>query len=203
LKQIVLATRNQGKIKEVRDILRDLDIEILTLDDFASAPDVVEDGETFFENALKKARAVSELTGKDVIADDSGLEVDILGGKPGVFSSRYSGPDATDESNICKLLEELREVPEEKRGACFRCIIVLYRPQGDYRVFEDKLRGRISLRPEGQNGFGYDPIFYVPEIGMTVAQMSSDMKNRISHRGKAVLALKKYLQLGESRERRD
>lgn len=195
MRQIILATRNRGKIREVRAELQDAGLDILTLENERGIPDVVEDGKTFLENALKKAKTLSEITGKAAVADDSGLEVDILGGKPGVFSSRYAGPGATDEANIQKLLDDLEGVPEEKRGACFRAVIVLYRPGGDYDVFEDTLRGRIAFRPEGRNGFGYDPVFYVPEYGMTAAQMPPELKNRISHRGKALRSLKKSLQV--------
>lgn len=195
MRQIILATKNPGKIREMRAELQDFNIEILTLENETSVPDVIEDGSTFFENALKKAKTVSDFTGKETLADDSGLEVAILGGKPGVQSSRYSGPDATDETNIHKLLDELSGIPEEKREACFRCVIVLYRPGGDYEVFEDTLRGRITLEPTGQNGFGYDPVFFVPELNMTVAQMTPEMKNAISHRGKALRSLKKSLQI--------
>jgi XTP/dITP diphosphohydrolase len=194
LRQIVLATKNPGKIREVKAELQGFELEILTLEKEPSFPDVIEDGSSFLENALKKAKAVSDLTGKTAIADDSGLEVDILGGKPGVFSSRYSGPEATDEANIRKLLDDLKGIPEGKRGACFRCVIVLCRPGGDYDVFEDTLKGRITIEPAGQNGFGYDPVFFVPDLNMTVAQMPQELKNSISHRGKALRALKKSLQ---------
>lgn len=203
MKKLVLATRNPGKVREVKAELKDLEVDILTLDDAPNVPDVIEDGRTFLHNALKKAKTVSEVTGMAALADDSGLEVDILEGRPGVFSSRYSGPDATDESNVRKLLEDLEGVPEEKRGASFRCVIVLYRPGGHYDVFEDTLRGRIALRPKGRNGFGYDPVFYVPEFGMTAAEMPPDLKNRISHRGKAIRALKKSLQVRGPHEKRD
>ncbi len=195
MRQIVLATKNQGKIRELKAELQDLDMEILTLENESSGPDVIEDGSSFLENALKKAKAVSNFTGKAALADDSGLEVEILGGKPGVFSSRYSGPEATDETNIRRLLDDLKGVPEEKRGACFRCVIILYRRGGDYDVFEDTLKGRITSEPAGQNGFGYDPVFFVPDLNMTVAQMPPELKNRISHRGKALRALKKSLQI--------
>jgi XTP/dITP diphosphohydrolase len=195
LRQIVLATKNQGKIRELKAELQDLDMEILTLENESSGPDVIEDGSSFLENALKKAKAVSNFTGKAALADDSGLEVEILGGKPGVFSSRYSGPEATDETNIRRLLDDLKGGPEEKRGACFRCVIILYRSGGDYDVFEDTLKGRITSEPAGQNGFGYDPVFFVPDLNMTVAQMPPELKNRISHRGKALRALKKSLQI--------
>lgn len=170
---------------------------ILSLGDFpdiSTIPDIVEDGETFFENALKKAKTISDIVGEMVFADDSGLEVDYLGGKPGVRSSRYSGDDATDEKNIEKLLNQLRGVPVENRGASFNCVIVLYQPDGSFESFEGTLRGRISEERIGDGGFGYDPVFYVPEKGVTVAQLPPEVKNRISHRAEAVNKLKKALQ---------
>jgi len=201
LRRIHLATKNEGKIKEMKALLQDLDIELLTPEAAGSFPEVIEDGRTFLENALKKAQNLSEATGGETLADDSGLEVDALGGKPGIFSSRYSGPGSTDETNIRKLLEDLMGMPDERRSARFRCVVVLYRPGGDHEVFEGTLEGRITTEPAGWNGFGYDPVFFVPEFNMTVAQMSSEMKNRISHRGQALRLLKKSLQMKESREK--
>lgn len=154
----------------------------------------MEDGTTFFENALKKARALSEYTGEVVIADDSGLEVDALGGKPGVHSARYARPGADDNRNNQKLLEELRDIPEDERGAAFKCVLVLYRTDGTYMSFEGTLRGRITFDPAGDGGFGYDPVFFVEEYGRTVAELAPDTKNRISHRAKAFNKLKKSLQ---------
>ena len=147
------------------------------------------------ENALKKARAFAEFTGETVLADDSGLEIDALAGRPGVYSSRYAGPDANDEENIKKLLLELRDVPVEKRGAAFRCTLVMYKPDGEYDTFEGTLRGVITTEPRGTQGFGYDPVFFVPEIGKTVAEMPMEVKNSISHRGAALRALKIHLNL--------
>ena len=165
--------------------------------DISAIPDIIEDGETFFENALKKAKTISDIVGELVFADDSGLEVDYLGGKPGVRSSRYSGDDATDDKNIDKLLNQLKGVPEEKRGASFKCVIVLYRPDGWFESFEGSLRGLISEARAGHGGFGYDPVFYVPEEGITVAQLPPEVKNKISHRAEAVNKLKKWLQKEE------
>lgn len=175
-------------------MLEGFDVEFLSLDEYSDMPEVVEDGKTFFENALKKARAVSEYTNEIVLADDSGLEVDFLGGKPGICSSRYAGSDATDDSNIQKLLEELKGVPINKRDASFVCALVLYRPDGTFESFEGKWSGKIGYEPAGTGGFGYDPVFVVAECGMTVAQLSPDMKNRISHRAKAFNKLKKSLE---------
>jgi len=174
-------------------LLEESEMAVLSLSDYPSAPEILEDGKTFFENALKKARIVSEYTGEMVIADDSGLEVDFLEGRPGIHSARYSGPDADDEKNIQRLLQELKGVPIERRGAAFKCVLVLYNPDGIYESFEGTLRGEIAVSPAGSEGFGYDPVFIVPEYGRTVAELSPDIKNKISHRAKAFKKLKKKL----------
>ncbi len=164
------------------------------MNDFPDAPEVIEDGETFLANALKKARTISDYTGLAAIADDSGLAVDYLGGRPGVYSSRFSGSGATDERNIAKLLEDLDGVPREKRGAAFKCVLVLYERDGTFQSFEGSLEGYIGFSPRGFRGFGYDPVFIVPGYDKTVAEIEPDEKNRISHRGKAFEKLKKSLQ---------
>ncbi|HRT71638.1 MAG TPA: XTP/dITP diphosphatase [Syntrophales bacterium] len=192
----MLATRNEGKVREVRSVLENTGLEILSLAAYPGAPEVVEDGRSFFENAFKKAKAIAEFTGETVLADDSGLEVDALDGRPGVRSSRYAGPEANDDENIEKLLLELRDVPQEKRGAAFRCTLVMYRPDGRYDTFEGSLRGLITTEPRGKQGFGYDPVFFVPEIDKTVAEMPLELKNSISHRGAALRALKNHLKIG-------
>jgi XTP/dITP diphosphohydrolase len=192
-KTIVFASRNKGKIREVHALLDEIGLELLSLHDYPDAPSIEEDGSTFLENALKKARIISEYTGRTVIADDSGLEVDSLGGAPGVRSARYSGTGATDEKNISKLLEEMKDVPPEKRGAAFRCMLVLYRPDGTFESFEGELRGAISPEPLGSEGFGYDPVFFVPEYGVTVAELDPGTKNMISHRGRAFAKLRENL----------
>lgn len=145
------------------------------------------------ENALKKARTVTALTGLPALADDSGLEVEALGGAPGIYSSRYAGERADDAMNIAKLLKALEGVPEGKRGAAFRCVLVLCRPDGNHLDFEGRWPGRITDRPAGQGGFGYDPVFFVPEMGMTVAEMPPEIKNRISHRARAFERLREWL----------
>ncbi len=175
-------------------MLEDANVMVFSLNDFADHPVIEEDGETFFENALKKAKTISDAIGETVLADDSGLEVDYLGGKPGVRSSRYSGDDATDDTNIAKLLYQLNGVSAENRGASFRCVLVLYSPDGWFESFEGSLRGLISEEPIGNGGFGYDPVFFMPEKGVTVAQLPAEIKNRISHRAEAVKKLKKWLQ---------
>lgn len=177
-------------------MLEDLDIEIVSLNDYENFPDVVEDGNSFFENALKKAKIISEHTGEIVLSDDSGLEVDYLGGEPGVYSSRYSGEYGTDDTNIKKLLGSLEGVPIDKRSASFVCILVLYLPEGRYFDFEGRLQGLISDSPAGDGGFGYDPVFFLSDKGLTVAQLPSDVKNQISHRARAIEKLKEAYKRG-------
>jgi XTP/dITP diphosphohydrolase len=175
-------------------MLRDLDIEVLSLQSFPNVPEVVEDGKTFYENALKKAREASLHTREVVLADDSGLEVDYLDGEPGIHSARYSGPAATDETNNLKLLGEMRQVSEGKRGAAFRCVLVLYQPDGQSESFEGAWRGEILSEPRGTMGFGYDPLFLDPQQGLTAAELPPEIKNRISHRGQAFAKFKDWLE---------
>lgn len=174
-------------------MLRDLDIEVLSLQSYPGVPEVEEDGLTFHENALKKAREVSRHTSETVLADDSGLEVDILGGEPGIHSARYSGPTATDESNNRMLLRNLEGIPKEKRGAAFQCALVLYRPDGISESFEGSWRGEILFEPRGTLGFGYDPLFLDPEQGLTAAELPPGVKNRISHRGRAFAKFREWI----------
>jgi len=192
MRKLVLATRNRDKVREIKRALEDLDIEILSLLDFPEMPEIVEDGKTFEENALKKARAVAQFTGLPALADDSGLEVDYLGGAPGVFSSRFAGEKATYEDNNLKLLELLRGVPLEKRRARFRCVLALVNGEST-QVVEGRCEGFITEEPRGEGGFGYDPIFYSPELGKTFAEVGSDLKNKVSHRGRALRKMKEVL----------
>lgn len=193
LKTIVLASRNQGKIKEIQAMLASLGIRITSLNDYPEIPEIVEDGMSFLENALKKGRTVAEATGEIVLADDSGLEVEALGGAPGIYSARYAGNDADDLQNNRKLLDDLKGVPVENRGAAFRCVLVLYPPDGRHEAFEGCWEGQITEAPAGEGGFGYDPLFFLPREGMTVAQLSPEVKNRISHRANAFAKLKERL----------
>jgi XTP/dITP diphosphohydrolase len=163
------------------------------LDAYENIPDIVEDGSSFFENAFKKAKAVSEFTGEIALADDSGLEVEALNGQPGIYSARFAGEDADDKRNNARLLELLQDVPLEQRSAAFRCTLVLYYPEGRYDSFEGIWKGVISDTSQGSNGFGYDPIFFLPESSKTVAQLTADEKNQKSHRAKALYALKENL----------
>ena len=191
--KIILASKNQDKIIEIKKILVNSDIELLTSNDI-DIPEVEETGSTFVENAILKARSASKVTGLASIADDSGIEVDYLNGEPGVKSARYSSPRATSDSNNQKLLKKLNGVPIEKRTARYRCVIVFMRFPDDpfpYISF-GSWEGYIAQKLEGNNGFGYDPIFYLPEYKKTSAQISSEEKNMISHRAKALFHLQYY-----------
>ncbi len=195
---LVMATRNPGKIRELREILQDLGIKLLSLADFPELPEIPEAGPTFAENAAAKARAVARLTGLPALADDSGLEVAALRGRPGVWSARYA-QDRTapappsDEDNWRKLLEEMAGVPLEERGARFVCEIALALPDGRLFKAHGECAGRIALTPQGEQGFGYDPVFALPEYGRTMAELAPQVKNRISHRARALAALKELL----------
>lgn len=189
---IILATRNQGKIRELGKLLEPFSLAVVGLDSFPDLEEVEETGTTFQENALLKAHAASKSTGLVAIADDSGLEVDYLRGEPGVYSARYSqSPDApaTDARNIEKLLREMEGVPQERRNARFRCCMAAAAPDGAYITADGKWEGRIAERTQGENGFGYDPVFFDPELNKMAAQLSPQEKNSRSHRGKAVAAL--------------
>lgn len=168
-------------------------IELRSLVDDPDHPEIVEDGQTFLDNALKKARTISARTGEIVLADDSGLEVEALAGGPGIHSARYAGEGADDDANIGKLLSALAGLSPEQRKAAFRCVLVLYRPDGTFESFEGRWEGRIAVAPAGEEGFGYDPIFFLPEKGVTVAELPSAVKNGISHRALAFAKLKAHL----------
>jgi XTP/dITP diphosphohydrolase len=192
--ELVLATRNRHKVEELVALLGGLGIRIRSLDEFPDAPDVVEDGVTCEANAVKKARAIAEFTGLPAVADDTGLEVDALGGRPGVYAARYAGEGATYEDNCRKLLQELAGVPRERRTARFLTVAAIALPSDGVRVAQGLLDGVIAEEASGALGFGYDPVFFVPELGKTLAQLSADHKNRISHRAKAFMQAKDLLQ---------
>ena len=194
MKRIVLASKNMGKLREIQSLLKGK-ADLVGLNEFPEIPEIVEDGNTFFENALKKAQYVSEKTGEISLADDSGLEIDILNGKPGIYSARYSGPNATDQTNIEKILIELEGIGAADRKARFRCVLVLYYPEGRYDTFDGTLEGMITETPKGAQGFGYDPIFFVPGFEKTVAEMPLELKNQISHRAQALKKLMEKLSL--------
>ena len=191
--RIVVATGNRGKLEELTSMLAPLGVEIKSLADYPGIPEVVEDKETFSENAIKKAREICEATGEIALADDSGLEVDFLGGVPGVYSARFAGEDKDDEANNHKLLGLLQGVPTGKRGAGFRCVVALALPGGPVYTTEGVCRGIIGESIEGEGGFGYDPLFVVPEQGKTFAQLDIETKNGISHRGKAFALAKEII----------
>jgi len=191
--EIVVATRNPGKLREIAAILAFASVRFLSLKDFPDIPEIVEDGKTFSENAIKKAKAVARLTGRIAVADDSGLAVDALNGRPGIYSARYAGEDASDEERYRKLLREMESIPRGKRGGAFVCAAAAASPSGDADVVEAEWRGTITLAPKGVNGFGYDPVFFIPEVNQTVAELDPAVKNKISHRAQAFEKLKKSL----------
>jgi XTP/dITP diphosphohydrolase len=192
-KRIIFATGNAGKMREIREILADMDAEILSMKEAGITVDIVEDGTTFEENAIIKAKAIAALTDDIVLADDSGLEVDYLNKEPGVYSARYMGEDTSYDVKNRNILERLKGVPKEKRTARFVCAIAAVLPEGEVLVTRETIEGYIGEQPAGKNGFGYDPIFYVEEYGCSTAELTEEQKNAISHRGKALRAMKERL----------
>jgi len=192
--RLLLATTNQGKAAEYRDLLNGLDFEIVTLDQAGISREADESFNTFEENARHKAAFYAELGGLLTLADDSGLEVDALGGEPGVRSSRYAGDNATDADRVDFLLTKLKDIPYQERTARFRCVIAVARPGGRIETAEGACDGYIATEPRGHNGFGYDPVFYLPEYGKTIAELPPEIKNRISHRGRAAVKMRRLLQ---------
>jgi XTP/dITP diphosphohydrolase len=191
--EIVLATRNKKKIEEIKRVIGDMPVSVLTIDDFPECPEVKEKGVTFRENAIRKALTVAQFTGKPALADDSGLEVDSLSNAPGVFSSRYAGESATDKKNMEKLLHEMRSIDDDKRNARFVCCLALVFPDCRLEIFSGQVEGRIGREPKGSGGFGYDPLFYPEGRDKTFAEMPADEKDALSHRGKALREFRKYL----------
>lgn len=188
--KIVLASNNAGKVREINQLLASVQIEVVPQRDF-NIPDAVEDGLSFVENAIKKARHAASLSGLPAIADDSGIEVDALNGAPGIYSARFAGPDASDEANLQKLLARLADVPEAKRTARFQCLMVYMRHAEDPTplICQGTWEGRILFEPRGENGFGYDPVFYVPSQDCSSAELAPEVKNSLSHRGQALQKL--------------
>ena len=191
--KIVLATKNAHKVEEIKAMLAGLTLEIMSLADFPDIPEVEETGTTFAENASLKASAISDATGLIALADDSGLEVDALGGDPGVYSNRFAGTGATDRDKYMRIVKLLADIPEPKRSARFRAAVAIATPAGDIHVVEGKVEGTIAHEPKGEKGFGYDPIFYIPQLGKTMAQLEPWEKNLISHRARALEAAKNVL----------
>lgn len=190
---IIFATGNQGKIKEIQAILKNLSYHVMTMKDAGIDIEIEETGTSFEENAIIKAKSVAAYTDQIVMADDSGLVIDALNGEPGIYSARYLGHDTSYDVKNMDLIQRLNGVPDEKRTARFVCAIAAVFPDGEVKTFVETMEGRIGYEIAGQNGFGYDPIFYLPEYGVTSAELSEEEKNKISHRGKALRAMKQEL----------
>ncbi|MGN1385081.1 MAG: XTP/dITP diphosphatase [Bacillus sp. (in: firmicutes)] len=193
MKKIIIATGNKGKAREFATLFSPLGYEVLTLHDLEGATDVEETGTTFEENAILKAEALCEQFHTMVIADDSGLMIDALDGRPGVYSARYAGEQKNDDENIDKVLDELKDVPDEKRTARFYCALAVAVPGQETITVSGTVEGRIASRRQGENGFGYDPVFYVPDLGKMMAELKPEEKNAISHRANALKKLKELL----------
>ena len=191
--KIVFATTNEGKVKEIKEILAGFPIEVVSMKEMNITADIEENGVTFEENSLIKARKVSKLTGLPAMADDSGLEVDYLNGEPGIYTARYLGRDTDYNYKNNYIIEKLKNVKDEERSAKFVCVISLVLPDGREFIKKGVMEGRIAYEIKGENGFGYDPVFYLPEYGMTSAELSGEEKNKISHRGKALGAMKELI----------
>jgi XTP/dITP diphosphohydrolase len=186
MKELVISTKNKGKIAEFKQMLEKKELNVKSLLDYPNIPDIIEDGLTFSENAAKKAETLARYLQCTVIADDSGLVVDALDGRPGVYSARYAGDEKNDSANMEKVLRELVDIPSEDRTARFVCVIAVARPNEKTLIFEGSCEGLITSEPRGSNGFGYDPIFYIPELEKTMAQLSAEEKNKQSHRANAL-----------------
>lgn len=193
MKEILIATKNTGKVKDFETLLNPLGIHVLSLNDLEEDLDVEETGMTFEENAILKAETVATALGKVVIADDSGLEIDALQGAPGVYSARFAGPEKSDDDNIDKVLGKMRGVPEKERAARFRCVLAIAGPRRITETFSGSCEGQIIHERRGTNGFGYDPIFFLPQKGRTMAELSSEEKGELSHRGAALAKLQEKL----------
>ena len=193
MQKLIFATGNKDKLREIKEILAGMDIEILSMKEAGIDIDIVEDGKTFEENALIKARAVCKASGELSLADDSGLEIDALGKEPGIYSARYMGEDTSYDIKNNNLIERLEGIPDEQRTARFVCAMAAVFPDGTEKTFVRTMEGRIGYKIAGEYGFGYDPIFVLPEYGKTSAEISPEEKNALSHRGKALRALAEYL----------
>lgn len=201
MQELIVATTNAGKLREIKELLKDLDFKITSLSDYPDAPNIEEDGKTFAQNALKKAATIALYTGKLTLGEDSGLEVKVLGNKPGIYSARFSGTGATDKKNNAKLLRVLRGVPLQRRRARYRCFAALVDGRGIIGVVSGTCAGLIALHGRGKNGFGYDPLFFLPRHNKTFGELDPSMKARISHRARALVKIKKILERYKSRER--
>lgn len=186
MREIIIATKNKGKLREFESLLAILNVKVRSLEEFASIPDIIEDGETFQDNAKKKAEEICKALNLPTIADDSGLVVDFLNGMPGIYSARFAGDDKSDDRNNARLLELMQGIETKKRSAKFVCALALAMPNEPTIFIQEAIEGVITLEPKGINGFGYDPLFYIPEYGKTMAEIPHDLKNKISHRAKAL-----------------
>lgn len=193
MKELVVATRNKGKLREIRDLLEGMKVIVTSIADYPGAPEIIEDGNSFRENALKKAVTMAEYTNQLTMGEDSGLEVEALGNAPGIYSARYSGEHASDEQNNRKLMEELKGVPLEKRRAKYRCCIALVTDEETIGIVEGECSGLITTEARGTNGFGYDPYFLVPHYNKTFGELPSTVKAQMSHRAHALRALRHAL----------
>lgn len=193
MKRMIFATKNKGKMKEVKEIMSDMDIEVVSMEEAGVDIDVIEDGKTFAENAMKKAIEIMNVTKEIVLADDSGLEIDFLDKAPGVYSARYMGADTPYDVKNKKILEMLEGIEEQRRSARYVCVIAAAFPNGTQFFTEGIMEGMIGFEARGGNGFGYDPIFYVKEYGISTAEMPPKLKNEISHRGNALAKMKEKL----------
>ena len=203
MKRIIFATGNEGKMKEIRMILADLQVPVLSMKEAGLQTDVEENGKSFAENADIKATAIQKLSPEDIVlADDSGLEIDALNKEPGIYSARYLGEDTPYSIKNANLIQRLEGVPEEKRTARFVCAIAAVLPDGRELTTRATIEGRIGYEEKGTNGFGYDPIFYVPEFGKTTAELTEEEKNQVSHRGKALELMKEELKKYEDTDRK-
>ncbi|MFC1703904.1 XTP/dITP diphosphatase [Candidatus Omnitrophota bacterium] len=191
--ELVVATRNKKKLKELKELLSDLSLDIISLSDFPRAPLIEEDGTTFDQNAIKKAATIALYTGKLTMGEDSGLEVKALGNKPGVYSARFAGEDATDKKNNLKLLRALRKIPLKKRGARYRCSVALADRHGLISVVSGSCQGVIGFRSKGKAGFGYDPLFIIEKYNKTFAQLGESVKHTMSHRGRALKKIRSVI----------
>lgn len=194
MERLIAATKNKGKINEIKQVLSGLPLDIISMSEAGIDIDVVEDGATFEENSLKKALEICKVSKSMVLADDSGLEVDFLGGAPGIYSARFAGPGASDTDKNNKLLKMLKDVPFEKRTARFVCAIAVAFPDGRHFVVRGTCEGFIDFECKGSNGFGYDPLFFIQQYNKTMAEIDADLKNQISHRAKALALMQGKLQ---------
>ncbi|MBF0484641.1 MAG: XTP/dITP diphosphatase [Candidatus Omnitrophica bacterium] len=191
--ELVIATKNAGKLREIKELLAGLPYKVTSLADYPDAPEIIEDGHTFAENALIKAWVIAQYTGKLTLGEDSGIEVEALDNQPGIYSARFSDPNATDKKNNSKMLRMLKKIPLKKRQACYRCFIAIVDGEQLVASVNGKCQGLIALEPKGKNGFGYDPLFFIPRYRKTFGELDPKIKARISHRAIALKKLKKFL----------